>query len=258
MDQPPQPPQPPPSRISFEEIVVWVDDRKKLILTVIALLGIAGLVYVSYNSSQAGKRHRATAALFNFQAANNLATNPPPAASYRELLPQTEGTGIAQHVKLREAASLYTAGQYAEAQQAFEAFLRDFPNSPLLPEATLGVAASFEAQGQLAEALTRYQELTTRFPQSSLVDRARLGQARIFEQQGDQAQAFRIYQDLTARNTNPMSQFGQGSPLFIEANLALRRLLKENPALLQVESPAPTPLIAPTELPLTTPAPTDP
>lgn len=253
-----QPQQQPPSGISFEEIVVWVDDRKKLILAVIALIGIAGLVYVSYNSSEAGKRHRATAALFNFQAANNLSTNVPPAASYRELLPPTEGTGIAQHVKLREAASLYTAGEYAEAQQAFEAFLRDFPNSPLLPEATLGVAASFEAQGQAAEALTRYQELTTRFPQSSLVDRARLGQARIFEQQGDQAQALRIYQDITAKNTNPMSQFGQGSPLFIEANIAVRRLIKENPALLQTNSPAPTPLIAPTELPLTTPAPTDP
>lgn len=251
MDQPPQP----PPRITFEEIIVWLDERRKLILFAIVLLGLAGLAVVVYNAGVEGLEHRATAALFNLQATAAARTNVPAASDYQALLPATEGTGILQHVKLREATSLYTAGQYAEALQAFEVFLREFPGSPLLPEASLGAAASLEAQGKASEALARYQELTTRFPESSLASRARLGQARLFEQQGDQQQAFRIYQDLAARTSGGVGQFGQTSPLQMEANIAARRLVKANPALLQTNPPSLTPLIAPTNVPAVIQAP---
>jgi tetratricopeptide (TPR) repeat protein len=247
MDQPPQP----PPRITFEEIVVWLDERRKLILFAVVLIGLAGLAVVVYDAGVEGKEHRATAALFNLQVANATKTNDLAASEYRSLLPATEGTGILQHVKLREAASLYTAGQYAEALQAFDAFSREFPGSPLLPEASLGGAASLEAQGKSSEALTRYQELTTRFPESSLTSRARLGQARLFEQQGDQQQAFRIYQDLAAQTAGGMGQFGQSSPLQMEASIAARRLVKANPALLQTNAPNLKPSIAPTNEPAT-------
>jgi tetratricopeptide (TPR) repeat protein len=246
MDQPPQP----PPRITFEEIIVWLDERRKLILFAVVLIGLAGLAIVVYDAGVEGKE-RATAALFNLQAAAAARTNDPTASDYQALRPATEGTGIFQHVKLREATSLYTAGQYAEALQAFDAFSRDFPGSPLLPEASLGAAASLEAQGKSSEALARYQEVTTRFPESSLTSRARLGQARLFEQQGDQQQAFRIYQDLAAQTAGGMGQFGQTSPLQMEASIAARRLVKANPALLQTNAPNVTPLIAPTNVPAT-------
>ena len=252
MDQ--QPPQQSP-RVTIEEIIVWIADRKMFVLGGIAAIGIAGLVIVSYQSSAEGKEHRATAALFQLQAASNAKTNEPTVAEYQTLLPQTEGTGIAQHIKLREAASLFADGKYAEAQQGFEAFGRDFPESRLLPEAYLGGAASLEAQGKAAEALIRYQELSTRFAQSSLVSRARLGQARLFEKQGEQQQAFRIYQELASQNLAGGGQFGQTSPLQVDANIAARRMVKANPALIQTNAPSATPLIAPTNLPALTPAP---
>ncbi len=251
MDQPQQP----PPRITFEEIVVWLDERRKLILIAIVLIGLAGLVVVVRDASVEGKEHRAAAALFNLQAAATAKTNEPTASEYQSLLPATEGTGIFQHVKLREAVSLYASGEYAGAQAAFESFSRDFPASPLLPEANLGAAISLEAQGKDSEALTRYQELTTRFPESALVNRARLGQARLFERQGDQQQAYRIYQDLSSQMAGASSQFGQTPPLQMEAVIAARRMAKANPALLQTNAPGPTPLIAPTNIPAATPAP---
>lgn len=245
MDQPPSqsPAPPPPARITFEEIVVWIDERRKFVLLGVALIGLAGLAYVVTTSRSEGRAHRATAALFEFQSGFTGSSNEPPAAEYLALLPRTESTGIAQHVKLRAAARYFSGNQYSEAQQAFEAFARDFPTSPLLPEATWGAAASLEAQGKTAEALARYQDLTTRYPQSSLLGRARLGQARLFELQGDQQQAYRIYQDLASQSA--LAQFGQTSPLQIDASIAARRLAKLNPALLQTNTPS----IAPTNVP---------
>jgi TolA-binding protein len=244
-----------PPRISLEEIAVWIDDHKKTILGVIALIGIGGLVYVVRQSSIESKDYRATAALFELQADATSITNEPTAAQYERLLPKTEGTGIAQHVKLREATSLFAAGKYAEAGTAFESFIKDFPSSPLQAEANLGLATSLEAQNKLQEALVKYQELTTRYPQSAFVDRARLGQARIYEQQGDQQQAFRIYQELAARNASAIGQSGQPSPLEIDASIAARRLLKENPALMKTNAPTAAPSIAPTQLPVSLPKP---
>lgn len=252
MDQSPQ--QPPP-RITFEEIVVWLDERRKLILAGVALVGLAGLVVVVQEARVEGKEHRATAALFDFQAARISQTNEPAASELQALVPATEGTGVLQHVKLREATSHYVAGNYTEAQQAFEAFARDFPNSPLLPEASFGSAVSLEAQGKFGEALSRYQELTTQFPDAALVSRARLGQARLFERQGDQQQAYRIYRDLATPTAGGMAQFGQTSPLQMDAGIAVRRLIKANPALAQTNTPGPTPLIAPTNVPAAIPAP---
>lgn len=240
-----QQPQPPP-RISLEEIAVWIDDRKKAILAGIALIGLAGLAWVIVDSNAQGKEHRAAAALFELQMSSGDSTNVLPSSAYEGLLPATEGTGIAQHVSLREAVSLFAAENYGEAQASFENFLSTYPDSPLAPEASLGTATSLEAQGKTDEALARYQELTTRFPQSSLVDRARLSQARIYEKKGDQQQAFRIFQDLASRGmTDSMGQFRQPSPLQIEANLAVRRLVQENPSLLQTNAPSAAPTVPP-------------
>ena len=250
-----QPQQPPPPRITFEEIVVWLDERRKLILAGVALVGLAGLVFVVQEARVEGKEHRATAALFGFQADRRSQTNEPAASELQALVPATEGTGVLQHVKLREATSRYVAGNYAEAQQAFEAFAREFPDSPLRPEASFGSAVSLEAQGKFGEALARYQELTTQFSDSPLVSRARLGQARLFEQQGDQQQAYRIYRDLATPTAGGLAQFGQTSPLQMDAGIAVRRLIKANPALAQTNAPGPTPLIAPTNVPAAIPAP---
>jgi predicted negative regulator of RcsB-dependent stress response len=252
MDQPKDQPKKP--GITIDEIALWVESNRKPLLAGVLMIGVLGLAYVISSTRGEATEHRATAALFQLQAGSTGSTNEPAATDYRGIAAQTEGTGIAQHVKLREATALFTAGNYAEAQRAFEEFTRSFPESPFLPEANLGTAASLEAQGKSAEALASYQELTTRFPQSWLVNRARLGVARLHEAQGDPTQAFRIYQDLVSQAGMGMSQFRQPSPWQIDANIALRRLVKENPALLQTNEPALNPAIAPgSTTPPTTP-----
>jgi TolA-binding protein len=237
MDQ--QQPQPPP-RITFEEIVVWLDERRKLVLAAIVLAGLAGLAWVVLQSRTDAREQEATAALFQLQLKANATTNGLPASAYQELLSDLGASGAAQHARLRAATSLYSEGRFSEAQQAFEAFQADFANSPLLPEAAFGAAVSLEAQGKNAEALVRYQELTTRFSDSSLVGRARLAQARLFELQGDQQQAFRIYQELGRSAPGE-----QTTPLQMDATIAAGRLLKENPSLIQTNPPAITPAITP-------------
>lgn len=229
--------QPPPPRISFDEVVLWIDANKKPLLAGVAAIGLLGLVYVIYMANAEGREHRATAALYDLQARAVGETNEPSASDYHGLIEQTKGSGVAQHVVIREAAALFSAGKYSEAQQAYEAFARDFDNSPLLPEASFGVATSLEANGKNTEALAKYQEVATRFPQSGLVTRARLGQARMHEAQGDQQQAFRIYQELTSQ-AGATAQFGQTTPSQVDANIGLRRLIKANPSLLQTNAPA--------------------
>ena len=127
MDQQPTP------RISFDEIVLWIDTNKKALLAGVVAIGLVGLAYVIYTASAEGREHRGTAALFDLQARTAGNTNEPTAADYHGLIEKTQGSGAAQHVAIREAAALFTAGKHSEAQQAYEAFARDFPNSPCRP-----------------------------------------------------------------------------------------------------------------------------
>ena len=77
---------------------------------------------------------------------------------------------------LLAAGSLFTEGKYPEAKTQFERFTRDYPDSPFMGEALLGIAACLDAQGKTAEALAAYKDLIDRHPGD---ERRAAGQVRL-------------------------------------------------------------------------------
>ncbi|HAV63219.1 MAG TPA: hypothetical protein DCY13_12745 [Verrucomicrobiales bacterium] len=223
----------PASGLGLDMAMLWIETNRNKILAGIAMIGVAGLIFVIYTGSAQARQHEASAELFKLQG---IEDGEPGAEDFRAVVAATKGTGIEQHARLREAAALFTEGKHADALTAYESFVRDFPASPLVAEAAYGVATCLESLGRNDEALAKYQELTTRYPQSALVNRARLSTARLQEKTGDKQQAFRTYQELASQMGS--GQFGQRTGWQVDATIALRRMISEDPSLLQTNAPA--------------------
>lgn len=237
--------------ISSEEITYWMKDNYKPILTGIFAMGLMGLVYVYTTSKSEAAEHEAAQELFALQVKGETTPGSVTAAELEALAVKSRDTGISQHAAIRAAARIFASGNYQEAQQAYESFLREYSSSPLIPEAYLGIAVSLEALKQTDAALARFQELTTRFPDSGAGVRAKVSQARLLKEKGESAQAFQIYRELTS--LSGFNAYGQRASWEIEAQIAMSDLLKAHPELIQTNSPA-VPAI-PAALPEPVPAP---
>ena len=102
-----------------------------------------------------------------------------------------------QGQSLYEAALYHIqAGTPEQALPLFERFIRDNPQSPLLPDALYWLGESRTVLGRQAEAVQVYTELARRFPTHARTPTAmlRLGQAH--EQLGDPHTARFFYQAL--------------------------------------------------------------
>jgi TolA-binding protein len=153
------------------------------------------------------------------------------ADAYAKVAAQYPGTTAGQRALLLNAAALFEAGKFSDAQAQFQKFLDAHPDSEFSSQALLGVATSLDAQGKTDLASGAYQRVINNSSDIAAVSAARFGLARIEESQGKLNDALALYQDVA--RANPSSVLGS------EATMHLIELRNKMPA------PAPAPVIAP-------------
>ena len=106
----------------------------------------------------------------------------------------------AREVKAYDTASnLFRRNDFAAAIQAFRAFLRDYPASPLAANANYWIGISYANMRDYKSALAAQNEVLAKYPQSPKAPDAMLAIAAIHAEQGDNRGARSTYEDIIAR-----------------------------------------------------------
>ena len=109
----------------------------------------------------------------------------------------------AREVKAYDAASnLFRRNDFAAAIDAFRAFIRDFPGSPLAANAGYWIGISYANMRDYRRAMDAQQEVISRYPQSPKAPDALLAIASIQAEQGDTGSARNTLEDIVARFPN--------------------------------------------------------
>ncbi len=106
----------------------------------------------------------------------------------------------AREVKAYDAASnLFRRNDFASAIDAFRAFVKDYPSSPLAANAGYWIGISYANMRDYRNALAAQEELIAKYPQSPKAPDALLAIAAIQAEQGDTGSARNTLEDIIAR-----------------------------------------------------------
>ena len=127
------------------------------------------------------------------------ATTPATAANVVAARPPTR-EDQAREVKAYDAASnLFRRNDFPSAIDAFRAFVKDYPASPLAANAHYWIGISFANMRDYRAALAAQEELLAKYPQSPKAPDALLAIAAIQLEQGDAGSARNTLEDIIAR-----------------------------------------------------------
>jgi predicted negative regulator of RcsB-dependent stress response len=217
----------------FYKLMAWLHANRKPILIAVIAAAVIALVAALVSWRKATEDLDANARLFSIPGAVGTSMRSAPAspASLLDVAKEYPHTPGGEYSLLLGAEKLFLLNKYPEAQQDFAQFLADYPDSPLVPEARMGVAASIEGQGKTTEAIQKYQELLTAFPSEiHIVSPAKLTLARLLEQENQPQVALTYYSQL-AQIQNPYD------PWAAEARERGQLLLAKHPELKPAEAP---------------------
>ncbi|HEX4943059.1 MAG TPA: tol-pal system protein YbgF [Usitatibacteraceae bacterium] len=106
----------------------------------------------------------------------------------------------AREVRAYDAASsLFRRNDFASAMEAFRAFLKDFPQSTLAPNANYWIGICQANLKDYKGALATQEGLLARYPQSPKAPDALLAIAAVQSEQGDSGSARNTLEDIIAR-----------------------------------------------------------
>lgn len=89
----------------------------------------------------------------------------------------------------QNALKMYERGRYTEAEALFDAFIKDFPNSKLMPNALYWKGECQYARGGYADAIFVFKDVTARFPGHPKAADALFKTALAYKNLGDQENA---------------------------------------------------------------------
>jgi predicted negative regulator of RcsB-dependent stress response len=230
-----------PSHVGIN-IRTWIEVHKMRLLYgsgAALVLIIAVSVFLQF---QANKEVAASQALSEIRVPFNPATAPPPDAAQKlfDLANQHKGTKAAARALHMSGGLLFVEGDFARAQERFNALIQTYPESPWVPDANLGIAACLEAQGKTDDAIKKYDDIKKRHASATVVDDAKLALARLYEK-SNPTESWRLYEELLNADRN--------SGMAQEAGLRQEELVKRNPELASLRQPPPAPMI-PTNKPV--------
>ena len=182
-----------PAEILFK-LWPWLEANKnRLIGVVAAVVVVAGVYY--FVSAEHEQNEIAAGEALTQLLLTPATTSAQSADALVALASKYSGTEAAKRAQLQGAASLFDAGNYADAQAQFQKFLESNTGGPLAATAELGVGASLEAQGKTDLAATAYQKVVSSYPGTPSVLPAYCGLGRIAEAQGKLSEALNNYED---------------------------------------------------------------
>jgi tetratricopeptide (TPR) repeat protein len=90
-----------------------------------------------------------------------------------EIVRQFSGTNVAEDASWKIAQYYEREGKYAEAVDAYQAFLRNYRRSPNAGAAQYAIAENYEHLGQWVKAMDSYTNYLTTFPDGPLANKAK-------------------------------------------------------------------------------------
>jgi len=134
-------------------------------------------------------------------AAAGAGFGPLPAGPSSDAKPQAQSReDQAREMKAYDAASnLFRRNDFSSAVDAFRAFLKDYPESPLAPNASYWIGISYANLKDYPKALAAQHDLLDKHPQSAKAPDALLAIAAIEAEQGQAGAARNTLEDLIAR-----------------------------------------------------------
>ncbi len=226
------------------EFLAWLEvNKKRVAIGGGAVLVLAGLIAtVVWYRGQA--ELKASEALSAIRVPANPSEPLPPDTldNLQKFIAGHSGTAAAKRAELIRAGLLFTTGQYADAQGAFEKFIQQHAESPWISEAYYGSAVCLDALGKTNEAVAKYEDFARRFSTDPKIDQARFHLATLLESANRPADAVREYDRIVKATSYSPSQG--------EAQDRLRKLLVKYPHLAPTNAPSPSL----TNAPLVTPA----
>ncbi len=90
----------------------------------------------------------------------------------------------------------YVRGNYVEAIDGFQSYLKIMPDSPLSDNAFYWIGESYAAMGKSQDAVTTFQQLINRYPESSKRPTVLYKMAIIYEETGDIKTAKSYYNQI--------------------------------------------------------------
>jgi len=137
------------------------------------------------------------------QAQGNGAPPAPPAVAAAEpAAPARQPTREEQAREVRaydSASNLFRRNDFPAAIDAFRAFVKEYPQSQLAPNAGYWIGISYANLKDYPRAMAAQQEILTRYPQSPKAPDAMLAIAAIQAEQGDAGSARNTLEDIIAR-----------------------------------------------------------
>ena len=171
----------------FEPDVFWEHHGTKIIIGILAVLGLGVAIYL-WQRQQADQAEA---------AATRLATAQDKTALER-IVQDYRGKEPAAQALLRLGDFEFQAGQFTEAAAAYQQFLNQYPRHALTESALLGQAAAAEAQGNFQDAQRLYAQLSAAHPQGYTTLSAWMGEARCLEALGQLKDAHHKYEEIMA------------------------------------------------------------
>jgi tetratricopeptide (TPR) repeat protein len=203
----------------------WFEANKKQALYGGGGLLVVGVIVAFFLYRQNEQELAASEALSNVSVPQMTGMGPRTdvAQAYLKVAATYPKSGAGARALLLGAGSLFLDGKYADAKTQFERFRREYPDSPFVGEAMLGVAAYLDAQGSSRDAMTAYKDVITRRSGDNVLTQARFALARLYEAQNEPEQARNLFEEV--ERTDPYSSLGS------EAGMRLEELKVKYPKL---------------------------
>lgn len=216
----------------FYRLGAWAHARRKQLIRIgIAVAVVAAVVgfliwHKNYNETSASE---AIARLKPPPTGENVPASA--ADPYLKVANDFPNTTAGARALLMAGGIQFDARDFKEAQDTFDRFIRDYPDSILVNQAVLGVAASLEAQGKLAEATSRYDDFVRRHGTDAAAPEAKSALARLYVAQNKPDKALQLYIEL--------AQAGNPDTWTQEAGIQAGELLQKYPELRKPKTPEP-------------------
>jgi TolA-binding protein len=114
--------------------------------------------------------------------------------AYQKLIDQ--GAEGGDRLQYEIADAYFRISNFEQARIEFELLVRQYQDSPLLPEAAYRLAVSASLEGALAEAEKAFRVVASQWPDSSFALEARFGLATVLEEREELLAALQILQEL--------------------------------------------------------------
>ena len=125
---------------------------------------------------------------------NSLRDYPRAIVVYQGLVEQ--GVPGADRLQYQVADCYFRLNNFEQARIEFDTLLKNYPHSPLTPEAAYRLAAAYALEGEASKSAAAYGRVSRDWPQSPYALEARFGLASLLDSQGELRKALGILERL--------------------------------------------------------------